>query len=330
VSQSLRLVERPPHAAILGIAVREIQEAIAEPWLSEVLDGLFVQLGEMRRSWPPAKWAQFAADCRAHELGEILREDPFTRRAFRKVRGHAGDAPSLDFLYQHPRAEDELYSATDAGFRVAHYTTTQSALSQSTRYRRRVVARFVERAAAAGGWPHVLSVGCGHLREALVCAAFRDGAIGRFVAVDQDEEALAVVRDELGDRVETVFGSVRSLVDGHLAPGRFHRIYAAGLYEHLPEWIARRLTEVLFGLLHPGGALLIPHFLPATRDAGYLEAVLDWPLVYRSLPQIRALLASLPRHEIAACRSFEDPLGQVGYVEVTRQPGAYLFPVPPA
>lgn len=320
MSLTLRLVETPRNAAILDRALGAVQDAIGEPWLNGILDGLVVQMREMHNGWPPARWAVFARECRSHELGELLRQDPFTRWAFEKPRGHAGDARSLDFLYHHESVEAELHAATDTGFQIAQYTTSQATLAQSMRHRRRVLAQYISNAAGIADRPHILSVECGHLREAHLSTALRDREIGRFVAVDEDEESIAVVRKDLGDCVEAVTRSVRSILDGGWAPGRFHLVYAAKAYEHLPESAARRLTEILFGLLNPGGILLIPNFLPANRDTAYMDAFLDWAPVSRSIEDIRSLSRSLPVSEVVSRRFFEDPLGNLGYLEVTRAP----------
>jgi hypothetical protein len=71
----------------------------------------------------------------------------------------------------------------------------------------------------------------------------------------------------------------------------FDLVYAAGILDYLPDALARGLCAALRGLLRPGGELLVANFLPGSKSTGYMEAFLDWWLLYRT-PE--ALLSLLP------------------------------------
>jgi extracellular factor (EF) 3-hydroxypalmitic acid methyl ester biosynthesis protein len=59
-------------------------------------------------------------------------------------------------------------------------------------------------------------------------------------------------------------------------------IYSVGLYDYLPETVARALTTKLYNLLVPGGRLLIGNFRLCPVSAWMGEFVLSWHLVYRT------------------------------------------------
>src|SRR5262249_5614371 len=57
-------------------------------------------LDYLRRDVGPAEWTRLIADVIApHPVVAQLLEEPFTRRAFEKPRGYAGDAVMLDLAY---------------------------------------------------------------------------------------------------------------------------------------------------------------------------------------------------------------------------------------
>ena len=65
--------------------------------------------------------------------------------------------------------------------------------------------------------------------------------------------------------------------------------YAAGLYDYLPTAIAIKLTRRMAAMLRPGGRYVFANFATGIVDAGYMEAVMEWPLILRSTAEMRAI-----------------------------------------
>jgi hypothetical protein len=150
--------------------------------------------------------------------------------------------------------------------------------------------------------------------------AVRAGRMGRFVAFDQDPENLKVVERDLAPYgVKTVVGSVRKLCQGEIDLGRFDFIYSAGLYDYLDQPTAQCLTAVLFQMLQPGGQLLVANFLPHGKDIGYMEAYLDWHLIYRTVAELEAVTAQLPAEAIADQHTFIDEHQTIAFLEISKQ-----------
>ena len=282
---------------------------------------LCTELYESRRSLAPASWNHFATvTCREHPVHALVAQDPLTHRAFCKPRGYAGDAVMLDFMYA---PEDgylpaDVTNSTPLGQQI--YTSlSQLPAAQAVRNRRRILVEKLEEVVERVEQPHVFSLACGHLREAEHSPAVRDGRISRFVALDQDQESLAVVERASGSLgVETVHGSVRNILRGRFELGSFDFVYAAGLYDYLSTPLAQRLTEKLFAMLNPGGHLLLANYLPGIFNAGYMEAFMDWWLIYRSDREILQLAETLPEHAIEAICIYPDDTRNIGFLEITR------------
>ena len=94
---------------------------------------------------------------------------------------------------------------------------------------------------------------------------------------------------------------------------------AHGLSPELDEHLARTLTATLFRMLRAGGRLLLANFTPATQDAAFMEAVMDWHLVYRTPEQLRALCESIPARDLHSIEQFSDDHGQVAYLRAVRR-----------
>jgi SAM-dependent methyltransferase len=280
------------------------------------MDDFAIRLNAARRALPVARWRAFVAEAFAHPVLGLIHEDPFTRHAFEKPRGYAGDAELLDLIYR-----DRPYAGTitDRGSRLYAWTGAGAACT-SVRARRDGLAEWIDRIASERADARILSVACGHLREAQRSQAVRDGRIGELVALDQDARSIALIqREQAEHKVTTVTASFRRLIVSPADLGTFDFIYSAGLYDYLPDEAARRLTASMFAMLRPGGTLLIANFAPELNDIGYMEALMDWVLIYRDEAQIDAVAASIPAEAIASRQVYRDAPGNVVHLVVRRR-----------
>jgi len=254
----------------------------------------------------------FKRDCRAHPLWELLQEDPYTNRAFTKPRGYPGDAVTLDYVYSR-RAPDSTSSIGAELFAA----TTGSAIGDSTRLRRDLIASRIESLVKTSVQVTVASFACGHLRETQGVGAVERGV--EVVAVDQDGRSLDVVRrEQIGPRLRALEASITDLLRGRLDLPPCDFIYCSGLYDYLSDRLAARLTERLLGRLKVGGSLMIANFASGTYGRGYLSGIMDWDLVYRSEA---ALVAAFGAWR-APVHTRRDPQGNVIFAETWRLPGA--------
>ena len=279
---------------------------------------LFSGLHALRRDLSADAWADVVKCCAEHPALAVVHQDPFTARTFHKPRGYAGDAVMIDYIYTNdPGAAGATLSPV--GRAIFDFTTAAPA-SAGVRTRRDLMAAVIDQTCATVDRPDVLSVACGHLREASLCHGVRAGLAGRFVALDQDEKSLDTVDAELGDHgVVTVCSSIKALFRGELAGERFDLVYSTGLYDYLDDKIATRLTARLFEMLRPGGRLVVANFLPDIYCAGYMEACMGWSLIYRTPEQAASLTGGIPPERMAASRTFVERNANIVFLDVTRR-----------
>lgn len=285
----------------------------------ESLDSLVSELQSLRATLSPTAWKTFIEyNICTHNVLKTIHQDPLSQRAYLKPRGYAGDAVMLDYLYDVPDDTSLPPNAT-----IAQTIHTYIALSEAGRAvcgRRHLLAQKIDAIAAQMSHPRILSLACGHLREAKDSQAVREGKIGRFVAVDQDQESLAVVEREVGMYgVEAINASVRDVLTGKAIFTGFDFVYAAGLYDYLALPVAQRLTEKLFAMLQPGGRLLLANFLPGILMAGYMEACMDWWLIYRTKAELLQCTETLPEQQIATLSLYVDEYQNIAYIEIERK-----------
>jgi len=286
------------------------------------VDLLRRSLVEARRACShPDEWRRLVERrVRTHAALHLAHEDPFIERCYSKPRGYAGDAVMLDFIYRHEANRALVERASSRGRALLAITsTTPTPGPRAVRNRCRLLAEEVDALCFRNPGAEVLSVACGHLREAGHSYAIRDRSFRRVVALDKDQESLAVVRSDYGPLgVETEEGSVKTIIARGRQLGRFDFVFAAGLYDYLDNKVGARLLQAMFELLKPGGRVWIGNFLPDIPDVCYMEALMDWWLIYRTPEEMRSLAAALPAQQVAGLRVFTETENNLVFLEVQK------------
>jgi extracellular factor (EF) 3-hydroxypalmitic acid methyl ester biosynthesis protein len=286
----------------------------------EIVNGmqqLVIGLSELRDQTPAAEWREFAKTGWVnHPIKTLAHQDPMTRRAFEKPRGYAGDAELLDLIYglRPVPAGTTSIGAAIYGFSV------QAPAAAAVRVRRNILAAKIDEVADQIEKPRILSVACGHLREAQKSEAVVAGRVGDFYALDQDKFSLeTVAREQQPNGITPVHGSVKSLLKGETTFNELDLVYSTGLYDYLPQSVAVELTARLFGMLRPGGRLVLANLLPGFVSLGYMESFMGWPMIYRDDTEMAEVAAGLSRPEIASLTTFHDTHNHVVFLEVEKQ-----------
>ena len=256
-----------------------------------IVRGLARDLHALSVKYGHQVWHELVPFIQGHQICDYLLHDPFTRWSFEKPRGYSGDAHLLDFIYLHPSVEEEIASASALGRRL-YDCTKVSQSSDAVRERRDVLARMVDDISErTGGKTEILTIAAGHLREALSSDALQSGRVKRWVALDQDPLSVgSMIRDFRGTRVEPLDGSVKGILKGIYKLGSFDFVYAAGLYDYLPDGVAIRLTRKCLDMLKPGGTFLFANFSDELVDDAYMEAFMKWSLLLRSRGDVRRIV----------------------------------------
>ena len=313
----LQAESRNDGLASLETLLNRTSELIEAGQVEPALEGLFVGLQDVRETNSSTRWAELVADtCRRHPLQASLLQDPFTERCFLKPRGYAGDAVTLDYIYDGLRSVPN--GTTELGRAIFKFTT--SALgSIAVRNRRSYVARLIAHTAQRTANPRVLSIACGHLREAELSIALQSGRVSRLLALDQDPESLAAIDQCYGHwPVETLAFGVRDILRGRVELRGLDLVYTTGLFDYLTQPVAKALTRRMLSMLGPGGELLIANFRPGILDAAYMESFMDWKLIYRSEDEMMDLVSDIPVEQVEDFSLSSDANESITFLRLTR------------
>jgi extracellular factor (EF) 3-hydroxypalmitic acid methyl ester biosynthesis protein len=300
---------------LLDRTLTQLSSTASEDETVTTFAGFVDALDDLRGSLDECQWRQLIRACRLHPLHRLLlQEEPYTRRAFMKPRGYAGDAEMLDYMYS-GLANVPMNRRACALFRVLAWECDGA---RAVRARKDLIAHRLDEAASERARPRVFSLACGHLREADDAVSVRAGVVD-YVAADQDITSLSEVERRLGaNGVKTMHTSVRAILRGEARLHDYDLVYAAGLYDYLSTDVARLLTRVLFDSTTVGGRLLIANFVPDHPGRAYMEAFMDWNLACRSPEEVRMLAAEIDERSVRDLQVFQ-PDRCVAYLELTKK-----------
>jgi SAM-dependent methyltransferase len=279
---------------------------------------LLLVLWKVKSTSEPEVWESVMTQCLSHPARELIHQDPFASRCFRKPRGYAGDAVLIDYLYTRNCDSEGSLEVSNLGRRIFDFTRDIPA-GHAVRKRRDLMANIIDDVCAGRKSPRILSVACGHLREATLSNAVTSHGIDRFVALDQDELSLATVEQETSSfGVTAVHNSIKALFRGPVAEEKFDLIYSTGLYDYLDDRIATKLTHRMFEMLNPGGRAVIANFVPNLLCSAYMEAMLDWKLIYRDSEQLRKVSETIPVGQIAKLDVYLEENGNIAFLDILK------------
>ena len=269
-------------------------------------------LAALRSSLPLEQWRAVCDSPELRSIRSVLAEDPHAHRAYVKPRGYAGDPVLLDYIYGCAPLPEYT---SGLGHDIYRWAAENSLAFRSVHQRRAFLAAMIDATAARLPKARVLAVACGHLREAQLSTAIVGRGLKELVAVDRDRLSLDVVRATCrGLPVRCVQATVADLITDRLDLGDFDLIYAAGLYDYLPDKVARRLTGVLSSRLRPGGELVVGNFA-GCWESGYMEAIMNWFLLYRTETELLSVAGDI---RDPVMRVWTDSLGVGRYLALTR------------
>ena len=230
-----------------------------------------------RSGWPETRQTYLR-----HPLRTIMLEDPYIARCVAKPRGYAGDAELIDLIYSRkPPA-----TISERGLRIFQHGIEFQA-SEGVRQRRDSAEQFVGEAFRQG--KRILCLACGHFREG-------DHLIGQDLSsielVDQDPLSLDVVKARFGPDVHcheaNVFNYLRSAVARH---EKFDLVYTLGLTDYLDDRAMGLLHRMVKNVLAEDGEFILANFVPSHLAVGWMDAIMEWQLIYREPAELAAFAA---------------------------------------
>jgi extracellular factor (EF) 3-hydroxypalmitic acid methyl ester biosynthesis protein len=164
----------------------------------------------------------------------------------------------------------------------------------------------VRRVSSAGRRPRILNLGCGPAREVqLFMAENATSDAADFTLLDFNAETLEFAAQSLR-RIQAEHGrhtglefearSVNQLLKEAMRPpagghqGGYDLVYCAGLFDYVSDRVCRRLVELFYSWLAPGGLVLVTNVNAAKPFRHSMDYILEWHLICRNRLQMQGLV----------------------------------------
>ena len=299
--------------AVAGQTHAETQRAILpelQKGIFPAFDAVFARFEQASRQIPPALDAEYHSLVRQH-LHPLMMCAPFIHHIYAKPLGFAGDFRALQKLIEDPYDGQTLYA------RLLNAWLVLSPAGEAYRHRIALLENELTAQAArchtAGHDLRVLSIGCGSANEIARFMAASDLCnSAEIVLADFNPETLAAARAQVSkvqqdhwrlSRVTFVPTTIQALVAdearmrrrGLAALGPVARmagydfIYCTGLFDYFSDRVCKRLVNMMFQMLAPGGTLVVCNFTPANPIRCFMKYVLDWNLIHRTPEEVASL-----------------------------------------
>jgi len=241
---------------------------------------------------------------------DLITKSAFMYRTNVRPRGYAGDSAMMRWIYERE------YVGTWMFDRLMHRHPIECPAAQAVRNRRTFIPQELQRVRARfrsqGRTDQIrfMSVACGpawELRDLFDSPADVEEFAG--LLLDQDDEALGEARHAMHEaktrlgvypNVEFARESVRTMLrtkDLTSLWGEFDFVYSMGLFDYLNRPVAMAVLRKIYGLLRPGGQLVVGNYHLESPSRIYMDYWMDWSLLYREEQEMLDMAACLPGAE---------------------------------
>jgi extracellular factor (EF) 3-hydroxypalmitic acid methyl ester biosynthesis protein len=238
------------------------------------------------------------------QIHPLVMCSPFVYRTFHKPLGYAGDYEMVNMILREPHEGATLFA------KLVNALFLQNPPAQAHRNRiKHLQTRLIEevrRVAATGRRARIFNLGCGPAREIqLFLAENGESDHADFTLADFNAETLAFAKGQL-EELRTQHGrqtgltfvekSVHQLLKDALRPvdgtrdGGYDMVYCAGLFDYVSDRVCRRLTELFYQMLSPGGLVLVTNVDASKPFRHSMDYLLEWHLIFRNREQMKTLL----------------------------------------
>jgi len=302
------------------------------PQVIPVLDDLFENFELIAASLSEDECPVHRSYIQRH-LHPIVLCAPFAYRSYRKPLGYAGDYELVNMMLRDPQEGSSLFA------KVFNVWLLQQGSAAAHRNRVDFLKeRLIEEtatAARAGRKARILNLGCGpawEVQDFLAQTQLSDSA--QFTLMDFNDETLQHAGQALREKQERhqrttsislVKKSVQQLLkdtvrtDGLGRGEKFDLVYCAGLFDYLPDHVCKRLMNVFYESLLPGGLALATNVSTSSPNRGSLQLILDWHLCYRDAARTATLRPQGLQQE--AARVLIDATGVNVFLEARKPNG---------
>ena len=280
---------------------REVSAELAQPVIP-CINALFEKFERVAEALPKESLPAHRNYMR-RQLHPLVLCSPFAHRTYEKPLGYAGDYEMVDMILRNGQDGSSLFSKVVNSWFL--HQPPAKAHRNRIAYLTQRIADETLRVRCKGRPARILSVGCGPAQE--IQAFFRGNPLkdsAEITLLDFSEEAIQhasslieTARREEGCRAVVKFQkkSVQQILKesgrsvGSGSAKQYDFVYCAGLFDYLSDSVCRRLMDVMYDWLTPGGVVVATNVEPSNPLRNGMEHLLDWYLIYRTAGQLRSL-----------------------------------------
>lgn len=230
---------------------------------------------------------------------------PFVYRTYHKPLGYAGDYEMVNMILRDPYEGASLFA------KIVNVCFLKNPPAEAHRNRiKYLTGRLVEetgRVHAEGRRARIFNLGCGPAQEvqdfmrlhdlsdraSLTLLDFNDETLDHASGLLQESRTRHRRQTELTVQKKSVHQILKEAgrpgPGRELAPGSYDFVYCAGLFDYMSDRICKRLMNIFYDLLAPGGLLIATNVDACKPFRHSMEFLLEWHLICRNQAQLAAL-----------------------------------------
>jgi extracellular factor (EF) 3-hydroxypalmitic acid methyl ester biosynthesis protein len=265
------------------------------------------------------------------QLHPLVLCSPFAYRTYHKPLGYAGDYEMVNMILRDPLEGSSLFAKS-----VNSWFLTQAPAAAHRNRIRHLIKRLMDetRQRQSRGQPmRIFDLGCGPAAEVQKFLSQDEiSNYASFTLLDFNDETLAYTGKVLREvkkrfsrttKIEFTKKSVHQVLKEEGKPrldqGRYDLVYCAGIFDYLSDRICRRLMNIFYSMLEPGGLLIATNVDASNPSRNGMEYLLEWHLIYRDHKQLKALIPEEAPQGSAQITS--DETGVNHFIEVRKPDG---------
>jgi extracellular factor (EF) 3-hydroxypalmitic acid methyl ester biosynthesis protein len=318
-------IRSSPLKDVVQLEREVIQELV--PGVLPSIDALFARFEEAADKVVP-ELLPFHRTYAKRQLHPLVLCSPFAYRTYHKPLGYAGDYEMVNMILRDPLEGSSLFAKS-----VNLWFLTQapaSAHRNRIRYLTNRLSQETRQRLTRDEPMRILDLGCGpawEVQQFLLHDPISNHA--RFTLVDFNDETLehagSVLRKfkckyNRTTKIELLKKSVHQFLKEETKVGldqpRYDLIYCAGIFDYLSDRICKRLMNIFYSMLEPGGLLIATNVDASNPSRNGMEYLLEWHLTYRNTEQLKALVPERAPRESGQIMS--DETGVNRYLEVRK------------
>ncbi len=228
---------------------------------------------------------------------------PFVYRTFNKPLGYAGDYEMVNMILRDPYEGASLFA------KIVNVCFLKNPPAEAHRNRIKYLTRRLSeetrRVGKLGRRTRVFNLGCGPAKEIQEFMRMDDLSDSvDFTLLDFNDETLEhattlLTESRAANRRQTGLRLIKKSVHQilkeaprpgpELAHGSYDLVYCAGLFDYMSDRICKRLMNIFYELLAPGGLLIATNVDASKPFRHSMEFLLEWHLICRGQAQLAAL-----------------------------------------